>query len=102
MYRGETLGDTVIGWQGTKPESSVLYQVNQGNPRKALEGQSPVSASSAILDCLNVSFDFRNMLISSSHVQVWVPRSEGFEVVVSKDGIHRKTRNWYRLTTEMR
>jgi hypothetical protein len=65
--------------------------VNQGNPRKAMKRQSPVSTLGAVFDNTNMSFDVRYEFIYGSSVQVGMPGLQSFKLMISKDCINKKT-----------
>jgi|TARA_B110000240_G_scaffold66917_1_gene76180 hypothetical protein len=58
--------------KSVKPENCIGYQANENQSWYALERERVVAAASTVFDSANEAFDFGNMLILCTEVELYV------------------------------
>ena len=67
---GESARGAIAMGKSIKPENCIGYQANENQPWYAFELQRVAATASTVLDSANEAFDFGNMLILCTEVEL--------------------------------
>jgi hypothetical protein len=83
--------DAVIGRKGIQPEHGGFNEMDQDDSWEAAKWKHAISAAGALLDGSDVSLDVGDVLVRRSGVEMRVPGTQPFKLVVAKDGVNNKS-----------